>query len=155
MISIKTGLFAAATAAVMSAAPIGPAVAAPFGVAPGALVRTESPLEKVHYRRHVARHGYYVQRPRYVVRHRHYVRRYYRPHRYGYNPGLAVAGAVLGGIAAAGAYNYYEPYYYPAYSYPAYSYGYSYPAYNYPVVRYGWGGGYWGGGGYLNSGWGW
>ena len=61
---------------------------------------------------------------------------------------ILAQGMWIGGIAAAGAYDYYDPGYYP-YAYPAYgypAYGYGYPAY------YGWGGG-WGGGWYGHRGW--
>lgn len=119
---IKSGLLVAATSALLAASPFAQASAAPLGVAPAALVRAELPIDNVGYRRHAA--------PR-----RHYVRhRYYRRHyRYGYNPGLAIFGTALGAIAAAGAYDYYDPGYYP-YAYPAYGYG-------YPAYGWGWGGG--------------
>ena len=59
---------------------------------PADLVRAGAPIEHARYRGRVVHRRHYV-------RHRYYPRRY----RYGYNPGLAIAGAVLGGIAAAGA----------------------------------------------------
>lgn len=140
MFPLKAGLFATATAALLLVAPSAPAGAAPVGVAPADLVRAGAPIEQVHYRGRVAHRRHYV-------RHRYYPRRY----RYGYNPGLAMFGTVLGAIGAAAAYDYYAPAYYP-YAYPVYSY----PAYGYPVYGYpayyggGWG---WGGGWYGRRGW--
>ena len=157
---LKTGLFAAGAAALLLAAPLAPASAAPMGLTPGNLVRPDSPIDHVRYRRHTAQRGYYAAPRRYVVR-RAYVGRHYGHRRYGYryNPGAAIVSGVLGTVAGAAAYNYYDPgySYYPAYnygySYPAYSYGYSYPAYSYPSYPAYYGGG-WGGGGW-NGGWGW
>lgn len=130
MLPLKTGLFAAATSALLVAAPSAPAGAAPLGVASADLVRAGAPIEQARYRGRVVHRRHYV-------RHRYYPRRY----RYGYNPGLAMFGTVLGAIGAAAAYDYYAPGYYP-YAYPVYGY----PAYGYPAY-YGWGGG-WGGGVY-------
>ncbi|HMN73631.1 MAG TPA: hypothetical protein PKA55_17355 [Rhodoblastus sp.] len=150
MLPLKTGLIAAAASAFMFAAPVAPAAAAPMGVAPNALVRADPPIDQVRYRRHAVRHGHHATRYRHYAPRRYHVRRHYR---YGYNPGVAVLGTVLGAVAAANAYDYYDPgyypYAYPAYSYPAYGYGYGYPAY----YGYGWGGrrvihgGHWGWGG--------
>ena len=118
--AFKTGLILAATA---FAAPAIPAVAGPLTIAPRIATTADMPIEQARYRRHVVRHRPY------------YVRRHYR--RYRVNPGLAIVGGMLGAIAAANAYDYYEPgyVYYPYYAYPTYTYG-------YPVYGYGWGGGY-------------
>ena len=163
---LKTAMLATAASAFLIAAPVTTASAAPLGVAPSRLVKADMPIENVRYRRHVKRHRHHATRHR-ALRHRHYshrrayVARYYgRPYRYRYNPGAAILGTVLGTIAGAAAYNYYDPGYYYPYAYPAYGYGYTaYPAY---PTYYGWGGGGWGWGGGWGRGrviraghWGW
>ena len=109
---LTIGLGAAALTAAATL-PLAPASASPIPAATAAGVAGSAPLIDVQYRRY----------PRRAVR-------YYRR-----GPsGAAVAGAalgVIGGIAAAQAYNngyYAYPYGYPAYSYPAYP---AYPAYGY------------------------
>ena len=66
-----------------------PAAAGP--IAPAAIERPSAPVEAAYYRHSYHRHHY-----------RHYYRgyRHHRRYRYGYDPGAALFGAMVGGVLA-------------------------------------------------------
>ena len=114
---IKSGLAGALGLTLATTAWAGPTTFVPLSAVSG-----PSGIELVRYHPHAVHHARHAGhwRPRHHAR-------------YGYNPGAAMFGAVLGMIAS-GAFNDYDyPYY--GYGYPYYAYGYGYPAYGYGWAR--------------------
>ena len=143
-IDLKSAIATLLCAGMLAAAVPTESMAGPTGVAPRLSASLSSSIQDVRYRPHRV---YRIHR---VRRHRALYRRY----RYGYNPGAAIIGSILGIMGSGAYYEYNYPYYYgyPGYyDYPGY-YGYPY-GYGYPVYRGG--GGYrggFGGGGFGRGG---